>query len=320
MKKILLFASALFFCPLLFAQANITTISQVGDVTHFNVANAASSATVPSTTSGASATWNCAGLVPESGFPTINYTISNGSGTAYIADYPSSNYHATDPALSTVIGHTYYTLTADSLVMLGWHKAGDPYEIYDNPEIELKFPMTFNEVVVNTYSKNNYDGSGTFTSYQTGTNTISYEGFGTLILPIGSIPNVAKVKNVRTNSLGPTTTFYLWIHVPSGKRVMMVQDDGTCIYTTDNVASLDEKSTISELEVYQLSDSKTIIVQSELTMKTITIYDMSGKLIQTEKGNNSKEASIIVNGTFGIYYVTVESNDGSILKKKIVLE
>lgn len=320
MKKILHFASALFICPLFFAQTNITTISQVGDVSHFNVANAATSATVPSTTSGASATWNCAGLVPESGFPTINYTISNGSGTAYITDYPTSNYHATDPALSTVIGHTYYNLTADSLVMLGWHKAGDPYEIYDNPEIELKFPMTFNEVAVNTYSKNNYDGSGNFTSYQTGTNTITYEGFGTLILPIGSIPNVAKVKNVRTNSLGPTTTFYLWIHVPSGKRVMMIQDDGTCIYTTDNVASLEENSALTELQVYQLSDTKTLVVRSEATMKNISVYDMSGKLMQTENVNNVNEANVPVNGAFGIYYVTVESSNGTILKKKIVLE
>lgn len=320
MKRNLLLAATLVISPLLFSQTDITTISQVGDVTHFNVANSATAGSVPSTTSGSNVTWNCAGLVAETGFPIVNYTISDGQGTAYIADYPATNYHATDPAISTVIGHTYYILNSDSLVMLGWHRAGDPYEIYDNPEMELKFPMSYNEVVVNTYSKNNYDGSGNFTSYQTGTNTITYEGFGTLILPIGSITNVAKVKNVRTNSLGPTTTFYLWTHVPTGKRVMMVQADGTAIYTTDNVASLEEKLDQIELEVTQQKDSKNIMVRCGREMKNIFVFDLMGRQVQALMVNNLKEADVDFKGTRGIYYVTIEASNGSILKRKIFLD
>ncbi len=166
------------------AQPILTGTSPIGYVAPLAVVSAATLPLVPIATNGANVTWDASGLLKDAGIPIINYTVSSPAGTPYATDYPVANWHFTDPALVALIGNTYYQLTADSFVLWGAHIAGSPYEINDNPEMDLVFPFTYNQVAVNTYSKTNYTAANAVSSYQTGDVTLTYDGYGTLILPM----------------------------------------------------------------------------------------------------------------------------------------
>ncbi len=228
------------------AQTTITTTSQIGYTAPLIIASSSTGTTVPVSTTGAGVTWNCSNLMQEPGTPVINYTVSSPAGTMFASDYPSSNWYFTDPALSSVIGHHYYSLNADSMVLWGEHVPGNSYEIYDNPEMELPLPFAYNSTVVNTYSKTNYYSNGTISSYQTGTNTITYDSYGTLILPAGTFSNVARITNVRTNSLGSTTTSYHWYLATTGEKLLEYETNGGIKVVYNNSAPTGVGDNIAE--------------------------------------------------------------------------
>ncbi len=226
MKKIITSAFALLITLFAGAQTTLTTTSAIGYTSSFNQASSATAAMVPIGITGNGVTWNCATLTPDAAIPTIHLTVSSPVGTTYAADYPNANWYFTDPALVALLGHHYYKLTADSMVLYGEHTTGNSYEIYQDPEMDIPFPFSLGDIDTNSYSKTNYNSSGSVSSYQTGTTIISYIGFGTLVLPQASYADVALIKNERSNSLGPTTVSYTWIKVSTGEKLLIYETNG----------------------------------------------------------------------------------------------
>ena len=326
MNKLLLIGTFILSSFISICQTTITNTSKIGYSTPLIVASSATAALIPYGFLGANVTWNCSGLQQETGTPIINYTVSSPAGTIYASDYPKANWYFTDPNLTALIGHNYYTISSDTLVKWGEHTPGKSYTIYDNPELDLKFPFSYTNTFSKTYSKTNYNANGSISSYQTGNVILTYEGYGTLILPNGTFGNVAKIKRERTNSLGSTTISYVWLLISTGERLMSVETNGGLRATYNNKipSSAFEIVSNKDISIYP-NPSKSI---SNLSLNVFNtndnfeyeIYDLAGKIMIKEKITNS---IIQINSSFinsGIYLVKILKNNTMIYSQKYIVE
>lgn len=317
MKIQILSLLAFFASNILFAQTTITTTSQIGYVGPLAVANAATAATVPYGTLGTGVTWDCSNLMVDALYPIINFSVLSPAGTMYAADYPTSNWYFTDPAIANLFGHHYYIMSNDSLVLLGEHTPGNSYEIYDDPELDLIFPMAYSQTVNNTYSKTNYLANGNVSSYQTGDITLTYEGNGTLILPTATYTDVAKLKSVRTNSLGPTTTSYLWVNATTGERLMMVDNVGTNNVVFKSDAPTQLQQTELEKQVSCISYlGKNVLLNSVDIIDAINVFNQMGQKVYSN--NTVAQNNVYINLSqvnTGIYFISIKIKENYIVKK-----
>ncbi|MCE3259737.1 MAG: hypothetical protein K0S12_1378 [Bacteroidetes bacterium] len=313
--KQLFFAASVLTGFIANAQQTITGTSPVGYSATIAIASAATASTVPLTT-GAGVTWNCSNLATSVPNATLSY--NSPTGKPFAGDYPSSNYHLEVTLSGSVMVNEFYVLNGDSLVKLGGHVAGSPYEIYSNPQIDMKFPFSFNDVFTDNYAKTSYNANGSVSSTQTGSVTLTYEGYGTLILPGGTYTNVALVKRVRTNSIGPTTTSYDWIAFPSGNKLMGYDTNGglKVNYVTSISTGIPQYDGSDKFQVYPTVTEGEIIIKSTEEIGTVKVYSSSGQLIQSHENTSSLQLS----APAGIYFIEISSRNGvSKAIRKIVL-
>jgi hypothetical protein len=307
------------------AQPTITRAGfgmQIGASIPITISTPASVASANYSGTGASFTWNCIGLVDGNGGTVINYQGLTNAGTPFAADYPNANFVLTDPSLAALVGYDYSHISNDSLVSWGTHTAGQSYEIFSNPEKQFIFPLTFGQTFVDSYQKTNYNASGAVTSNQTGIHTITYDGHGTLILPSGSFTNVARLKDERTNSLGPNTTDYIFLDLNTGLLVMVVNDDAIAdgiIYTVSSPSSI-QSATNGKEEISINLINGDLRVQSPLEINRVELFDGSGAKKYESHVNelNSFQAKIELNP--GIYFLRVSTEHGVITKKVIAFQ
>jgi hypothetical protein len=319
MKKQLL-ALSVFACALHSqAQQTITGTTAVGYSVTFAAATPATASTVPVSTTGANVTWNCSGLATANQVFTLN--ISNPSNQPYFSDYPSSNWNLNASVSTMTLVNDFFILTADSLVKLGGHVAGNSYEIYNNPQLEFKFPFNFNDVVINTYAKTSYNANGSVSSTQTGSVTLSYEGYGTLILPVGTFTNVAMLKRVRTNSIGPTTTSYSWVMYPSGERLLEYDTNGSIkanyIYSL-SPNGIAELSLADNNLLYPSISNGLFTVKTKGGFNSLEVTDSYGKIIKSLSKTSEENVAVEIAGS-GIYFVRVVNSDNSVKVKKVIV-
>jgi hypothetical protein len=313
MKKLFLLPLLSFY--ILDAQQTITGTSPVGFSATIAIASAATASTVPLTT-GANVTWNCANLTTS--VPNATLTYNSPGGKPFAGDYPSANYHLEVNLSGTVMANEFYILNSDSLVKLGGHITGSPYEIYNNPQLDMKFPFSFNDVVTDNYAKTSYNANGSVSSTQTGTVTLSYEGYGTLILPGGTYSNVAMLKKIRTNSIGPTTTSYDWVKFPSGDKLMGYETNGgiKVNYVSSISTGIHSYQKEADFIVYPTITDGKIFIKSQKEISTVKIYNQLGQVTSSFQANGSFELS----GPRGIYFMEITCKDGSSVSlHKIVL-
>jgi hypothetical protein len=197
----------------------------------------------------------------------------------------------------------------DSLVKLGGHIAGSPYEIYNNPQLDMKFPFSFNDVTIDNYSKTSYNANGSVSSTQTGSVTLSYEGYGTLILPGGTYTNVAMLKRIRTNSIGPTTTSYSWIKYPSGDKLMDYETNGgiKVNYITALSTGIKRNEKADGFSVYPSVTTSKIFIKGPEEIGSVKVFNQSGQLIKTTAGENTIE----LNEVKGLYFLEICTKQGN---------
>jgi len=301
----------------LYAQQTITGTSAIGFSVNFAIATAATASTVPIGNTGANAVWNCANL--QTSNPVLTLSVSAPSGQPFTNDYPASNWNLNASMQGTLFVNEFFILNNDSLVKLGGHISGSPYEIYNNPQIDMKFPFNLNDVFVDTYAKTSYQANGSVSSSQTGSVTLSYEGYGTLILPVGTFTNVALLKRVRTNSIGPTTTSYSWVKYPSGERLMEYDTNGGIKVNYANsivTTGLNSKTSVTQLSLYPTFTDGIITIHGLNDSLNVKVYNTSGKSIPFTLSGTS---SIKLENEPGIYFIEISDLNGAKCVFKIVL-
>jgi len=168
---------------------------------------------------GANQTWNLS-AVTLTALGTIN--VINPSVSTFSASFPTANY-----AYSFSGTYSYFNSSAIKMETqassITTPSSGDDFT--PNPKTVLKFPFNFNDTQADTWQK----VGGSVTSV-----TITYDGYGTLIMPAATYSNIVRVKedygfgivNHRWYSLNPlicilsydfaSSTTYFTEPIPTG--------------------------------------------------------------------------------------------------------
>jgi hypothetical protein len=281
-----------------------------------NIADNSSYTSSLSTTTGSNVTWNASGLIQQSGTPTVYLSFHPSSSTPQGSLYPTSNLCEFDPALTSVLDYNYNGINSDSIIDLGAYSPNGAHEIYQNPDKRLIFPFAFGQSFNDTYAKTNYSNATTISSNQTGNRTVTFAGYGTLMLPQGSISNIALISEVRTNSLGPDSYYYTWMSLTDGKRWMYRKENNGSISTvwcTDATTSVNEinQSTIVKLYPNPVTNSSVLEINSiqPNQNKKVTLYNLSGQEVRSFESNQDKITIEKENLSNGLYYYKIYQND-----------
>jgi len=286
------------------------------NVLSVNIADNNSFNAILKTTTGAGVTWNAAGLTVQSGTPLVNLSYSAPSSTPYASLYPNSNYCLYDSALTTFIGYEYDNFNSDSISKWGSYEPSTAHEIYQDPDKHLIFPFNYGQSFTDNYAKTNYSNSTTISSYQTGSRTVTFNGYGTLILPQGTFQNVALISEVRTNSLGPDSAYrYTWHDISNGKILLLRNENGgsiTTVWNNELPTEINEITKVLDFTIFPNPISTVAIVKinTQFTKKdlSLSLYNLIGEEVYKMQINNN-ETVINRNGLpNGLYIFSIKSN------------
>ncbi len=301
--------------------------SALTDTLPVNIANNSSFNTALVSITGTGVTWDASALTIASGIPTVHLSYSASSTTSNGSLYPNSNFASSDPSLSAVIGVEYFNFSNDSVVLWGSYEPNTSHEIFQNPDKYLVFPFSYGQSFTDTYSKTNYSNATTVSSYQTGSRTVSFNGFGTLILPQGTVTNVALISELRTNSLGPNSTEYTWYNISNGKKLLKRSENAGNITTgwcAETLTGIEEVH--NDISVYlfpnPIKDNAQLIIQSTLQLKEpiLKIYNLMGQELRSISVTNNLAIINKDNLKPGIYFYSLYDAKTKISTGKFLIQ
>lgn len=117
------------------------------------------------------------------------------SSTPYAASFPAANVSSaaiTDPNL-----YTYQQYSTSEVLHFGFHGTTTS-AIYSNPEKIFSVPMAYTNTFTDAFAATGANQGQSYT--RAGSVTGSYNGHGTIILPYGTVPNVARFELVENYS------------------------------------------------------------------------------------------------------------------------
>jgi hypothetical protein len=156
------------------------TCPAMGDV--FIVANCNGAVNIGS--AGANQTWD---LSTFSATNSTTYACMSASGSLF----PASSVK-----LNSLTSSMYYKGNASSLEVTGIENTGAGVNYtYSNTEKLLTFPFQLGDSLTDTWA-NSFDNGLTF--FRQGTSHVLADGYGTVILPVGTFGNVLRVRTVQT--------------------------------------------------------------------------------------------------------------------------
>lgn len=137
--------------------------------------------TLPAIGDGMDQVWNFNNTVFQA-LGTMDFRTS--AGTPYAGAFPLANWALAQHFTGQGTLYQYLRITSTALQMHGRNIPYNPV-IYQQPTTVLKFPMAFGDSFLDQYV--NEDGPNS--------RTWSYSGHGTILSPLGTFDNVAKVGN-----------------------------------------------------------------------------------------------------------------------------
>jgi hypothetical protein len=162
---------------------------------------------------GANHTWDFSGLTIGA---TQNFSIINSSSGASASSFPNAGLATYNPS---TLSYNYLSVTSNDISIEGY-VYGPPSNLilpYSNPQKILSYPFSMGSSFADNYTGTYVSGGSTI--IRKGKNTVTADGYGTLILPSGTVTNVLRVAVIDdygdTTSLGVpfsqfTLTTYNW--------------------------------------------------------------------------------------------------------------
>jgi len=232
---------------------------------------------------GKDVSWNAAGIKANPAYPLLNLTYKNPSSVANGSQYQSSNYARLDPALTNLVGSTFFHISQDSLVLFGSYEPSTAHEIFQNPDKSLIFPFSYGESFEDNYRKTNYSNATTISSYQKGKRTVSFNGFGSLQLPQGNFSQVGLISEIRTNNLGPDSYTYTWYNLLNGKTLLLYEKNGdkiTIAACTDIPSALENNIESESILSFSIIN-QTLYINNLQGNEIIKVFSIDGKEINS---------------------------------------
>ena len=165
-------------------------------------------------------------------------TVFGNSFTSEYKTLSNSNEPNTFPFANLVEAiagsESYYHITTNSITFEG-HLTNQSRVIYTDKREFLKFPITYNDVFNETFAgtSEHLGGGGTFD--RSGAIEIVADGYGDLILPYGTVPNVLRIRSVYnygdafmgTHVGDFIDTVYTWYHATTKSFIASVSSNYT---------------------------------------------------------------------------------------------
>jgi len=280
------------------------------------------------TTTGTGITWDASSLVVATGVPIINLGYYASSTTPNGNLYPNSNFCFFDPALTAFVSYEYDNFSTDSITNWGSYEPSTAHEIFQDPDKHMIFPFNYGQSFSDNYAKTNYSDATTVSSYQTGSRTVNFNGFGTLILPQGTYSNVALITELRTNSLGPDSYEYTWYNISNGKKLLRRSENGSSISTVfcnELPTSINELNNTLGFTIFPNPINSTAVLSVLSDIKeinlTLNVFNVLGEKILNM---SIKEERTLINRnglTSGLYFYTISKGLQEVLQSgKLIIE
>lgn len=280
---------------------------------------------------GANVTWNFSTLT-SSGTNTFSYVSS--SSTPNGASFPNANI------AYTVSGMTdYYSATGSTYARAGAYGNNTAIS-YSDVEQLLSYPFTYNSTFVDSF-KSTYTSNG-ITLQRLGKITATADGYGTLVLPNGTVTNVLRVK--WEEDYGDyysgfamyeyETTIYAWykpgVHYPIMSMTELVVNQGAAnrygSYMDVSGLGAFENSVAGNLLVYPNPSNS--LLNIDLSLQTganvkISVINMLGEsFIYSEQtaGAGNFYKTLDVSGLAAGMYILQLDIEGTRMIRKITIE
>ncbi|MDM1555426.1 T9SS type A sorting domain-containing protein [Chryseobacterium indologenes] len=282
---------------------------------------------------GANITWN---FSTYTGTNPIAYTVRACPGQSNCFRFPGANRIT---SLTSVDSHDFGSMTDVEATMLGSYSGpdlGDVTVTYINPLIEYKFPITYLQQFDDTYEFNSVSAAIGNTN-ETGQVSVSVDGYGTVITPKGTYPDVLRIKRMRTatQTIGTSSTpitvtytneSYQWVSQSEGMvfsfAINTFVSNGVTNVSksvsyldTAVLSTVDLDSKKNEVSIYPNPGTDFISVGSKENLKKITIYSLEGKAVIKPQNSRNIDISKLPKG---VYLLQGELENGTFVSKKII--
>ncbi|WP_294326827.1 T9SS type A sorting domain-containing protein [uncultured Chryseobacterium sp.] len=282
---------------------------------------------------GANITWN---FSTYTGTNPIAYTVRACPGQSNCFRFPGANRIT---SLTSVDSHDFGSMTDVEATMLGSYSGpdlGDVTVTYINPLIEYKFPITYLQQFDDTYEFNSVSAAIGNTN-ETGQVSVSVDGYGTVITPKGTYPDVLRIKRMRTatQTIGTSSTpitvtytneSYQWVSQSEGMvfsfAINTFVSNGVTNVSksvsyldTAVLSTVDLDSKKNEVSIYPNPGTDFILVGSKENLKKIIIYSLEGKAVIKPQNSRNIDISKLPKG---VYLLQGELENGTFVSKKII--
>lgn len=326
MKKHLLNILFIGITGTIFAQPTLTQVGCapiVGDFFPVNTGNYVSPGP-----SGANQNWNLTSITPTS---VTNYSAVTVASTPNGASFPGASICL----FGSPSTYFYFNSTSSTYEFYGLNQ-NPSVHIYSDPEDQLHFPFNYTDTYNDNLAAISNSSAPNFT--RTGVVNVTYDGYGTLTLPNGVFNNVARVHRLRTltdNFASSTITYtynvYDWYmngtHYPVATVFTASNSlggNGSYGYYLNNLTTNVSQNSFTDYELNISPNPANDILQIELkgNENEIKVYDVSGKIVLSNKTENSGTDKITLNVTGlenGVYFIKTISGSG-VRNRKVIIQ
>lgn len=200
---------------------------------HIPVVGVAESSVPNQGAAGANITWDFSGMVSDQS-QTVNF-VATGQ-TPFAANFGSATVAAEyESGLSVgstaAVRYEFFSLNAANLIRHGLATNQNVVVSYSNPQTALTLPFSYQSTNTDDFAAD-FSVSGLYVS-ETGTISVTGDGYGTLILPNATISNVLRVRVVQdyTDLVDNGSSFsyhvetYVWYHPNIAYPLLVISDE-----------------------------------------------------------------------------------------------
>jgi hypothetical protein len=271
---------------------------------------------------GANVTWDYSDFVSLGIFSSSNENYNG-------IDFPTANFRSYNDVAST-----YYQQTGSGIYVVGFQVTQPGNTIvfdYSNAETRLPLPFSYQSSVSDVFNCSFVSG---VPFEREGSSTFTGHGYGTVILPTGTVTDVLCVKWVQEYADDSGLGFALsysregYAFYKNGFHYPILNldafDSGLLTYTNSWIDSeslnVIENSTVGETFIMFPNPAGSVLNLKVFdNQSTVNIFDVNGRNVYAAQSNLLTETIDLSSFDSGIYFVNVVSSSGVSSTEKLVV-
>lgn len=294
MRTPLTFLASLFLLPL---SAQHTIV--YGDLSPFGVQTdmhvLVSPTTLPPLSDGNDQTWDLSGVtLQEAG--TLDFDPA--SGTPYASTYPNANWAWAQDITGLGPNYIYLDISETAINIIARDVPSSP-DNYTDPAQVMKFPMSLAESFTDTYVHTTGSSSYTWT----------YSGFGTVMTPLGTFTDVAKLESSEGDLL-------LWSTAPL-YPILIAEGDNVLFFAENNVGVTEQHD--SAVRIYPDPCQDHLTVADAAIGSMWRILDAQGRTLYQGSMASGANGNVDVRGLATGSYVFM-LNEGNRVRRSTFMK